>query len=105
MILRMYDYHDRKEVFELLRFYERYLVSKNVENIKSLAPFYVFEKYGYRSNFVGSKLFEYVNFKYRGRNEAANKEEVIVNSLEICRYLSLYFKLLEGDIPSSVGQP
>jgi hypothetical protein len=100
----MYDYYDRKEVFELLRLYERYLVSKNGENIKSLAPFYVFEKYGYKSNLVGSRLFQYVNFKYRVRDEAANKEEVIVNSLEICRYLSLYFKLLEGDIPSLVEQ-
>ncbi len=100
----MYDYYDRKEVFELLRLYERYLVSKNVENIKSLAPFYVFEKYGYRSNFVGSRLFQYVNFKYRVRDEAAKKEEIIINSLEICRYLSLYFKLLEGDISSLVEQ-
>jgi hypothetical protein len=32
--------------------------------MKSLAPFYVFEKYGYKSNFVASKLFEYINFKY-----------------------------------------
>ncbi len=53
----MYDYGDRKEVFELLKLYERYLVSKSVSELKSLAPFSVFEKYHYKSNFVASKLF------------------------------------------------
>jgi hypothetical protein len=67
VILRMYDYNDRKEIWGLLKLYERYLVSKIVENLKSLAPFYVFEKYGYKSNFVASKFFELINFKYRAR--------------------------------------
>ena len=69
--------------------------------MKSLAPFYVFEKYGYKSNFVASKLFEYINFKYRiGREESAIKEEMIMLGNDICRYLCLYFKLREGDVSS-----
>ncbi len=57
VILKMFDYVDRKEVWDLLKLYERYLVTKNLENLKSLAPFYVFKKYGYKSNYVASKLF------------------------------------------------
>lgn len=30
VVLRMYDYNDRKEIWQLLKLYERYLVSKNV---------------------------------------------------------------------------
>ena len=65
VVLKMYDFTERKEVFELLKLYERNLVTKSVSDIKTLAPFYVFEKYGYKSNFVASKLFEYINLKYR----------------------------------------
>lgn len=97
----MFDYGDRKEVWELLRIYERYLVGKNMADMKSLAPFYVFEKYGYKSNFVASKLFEYINFKYRlGKEENTFKEELIFLGNDVCRYLCLYFKLLEQDLAS-----
>ena len=41
-ILKMYDYGDRKEIFGLLKLYERHLLTKNVSELKSVAPFYVF---------------------------------------------------------------
>lgn len=73
--------------------------------MKSVAPFYVFEKYHYKSNFVASKLFEYINFKYRlGREDFTIKEELILIGNEICRCLSLYFKLLESDFASLLTQ-
>jgi len=50
-------------------------------------------------------LFEFINFKYRfGREDFTIKEELILVGNEICRYLSLYFKLLESDFTSLLGQ-
>lgn len=50
-------------------------------------------------------MFEFINFKYRfGREDFTIKEELILVGNEICRYLSLYFKLLESDFTSLLGQ-